>query len=45
MSLAGEWISRTLYEKTVVAQNKSNLPLKNHFYNMATLQLIQLKMV
>jgi hypothetical protein len=33
------------YEKTVVAQNKSNLLLKNYFYNMLTLQLIQLKMV
>jgi len=28
-----------IYEKTVVAQNKSNLLLKNHFYNMAILQL------
>ncbi len=31
--------------KKLVAQNKSNLLLKNHFYNMSTLQLIQLKMV
>jgi hypothetical protein len=30
-----------IYEKTVVAQNKSNLVLKNHFYNAITLQLIQ----
>ncbi len=34
-----------MFEKTVVAQNKSNLSLKNNFYNMSTLQLIQLKMV
>jgi hypothetical protein len=33
------------YEKTVVVQNKLNLLLKNHFYNMWKLQLIQLKTV
>jgi hypothetical protein len=33
-----------IYEKTVVAQNKSNLLPKNLFNNMAILQLIQLKM-
>jgi hypothetical protein len=31
------------YEKTVVAQNKSNLLLKNHFYNMAILQFNTIK--
>ncbi len=31
------------YEKNIVAQNKSNLLLKNPMYNMSTLQLIQLK--
>ncbi len=33
----------TIYEKTEVAQNRSNLLLINAMYNMSTLQLIQLK--
>ncbi len=30
--------------KTLVAQNKLSLLLKNHFHNIARLQLIQFKM-
>jgi hypothetical protein len=35
--------NKKMYEKTIVAQNKSNLLLKNQMYNMSTLQLVQLK--
>jgi hypothetical protein len=38
-------LSVTFYQKTVVVQNKLNSLLKNHFYNVWTLQLIQLKTV
>ncbi len=34
----------TNYEKTLVAQIKSNLLLRSQMYNMTSLQLIQLKM-
>ena len=34
-----------LYEKKRVAQNKSNLLLKNPMYSMSSLQLIQLKII
>jgi hypothetical protein len=33
------------YDKTDVAQNKSNLLLKNQIYDMVLLQLIQVKLV
>ncbi len=43
VQLGSVLLLKTKYEKTVVAQNKSNLFLKNQMYNMSTLQLIQLK--
>ncbi len=36
---------KKLYEKTLVAQNKLNLFLKNRMYNMSSLQLKQLKWI